>query len=204
MKKILLLIMLTTAYMATQAGNGKLGLGIKAGVNNTKLNGNGWVSKYNTSPYGGIFAYLNSYKFGVQAEFLYTTQTVVTASDFPSLYSQYLTQIDSFKKGSYTFNQIQVPLMVNYRINRKFWLQGGAIFTSNIKAIDNNSFFNTTNAIFKNNNIAFFGGIHIALGKKLSLDGRYVLGNANLNNLTSTSYNWTNNAIQAGLGYRLF
>jgi Outer membrane protein beta-barrel domain len=204
MKKIIIILGLITTYLSAMAGDAKFGVGIKAGLNNTKLNGKGWVSKYNTSPYGGVFAYINSYKFGVQAEFLYTTQTITTAANFPSLYSQYLTQIDSFKKGEYTFNQVQVPLMFNYRINRKFWLQGGGIFTANIKAIDKYSFFNTTNAIFKNNNIAFFGGVHIGLGRKLSIDARYILGNANLNNITTANYSWTNNAIQAGLGLRLF
>jgi Outer membrane protein beta-barrel domain len=204
MKKIILIISSIFICSTCFARDEKYALGVKASLNFNSLNAKGWGNNNSTSPAIGFYAFANAHKFGIQAEVLYTTQNFVVDSSFAGLYNQYLNgAINGLKNGSYKLNQLQIPILINYRINRKFWLQGGPMFTANISEIDKNNYITTSQKIFKTSNLSFVGGIWIKVSNRININGRYIMGISNMNAIKNSTYDWQNNAIQTGIGFRL-
>jgi hypothetical protein len=187
------------------AGNGeKFGLGPLVMVNFSKLNANGWISDYNTSLYGGGYVYLNSKHWGLQAECLYGNTNTITDNTFKGLYNQYLSNaVDSLKQGSFTLTQIVLPVLLNYKFNKRFWVQGGVVYTANSSIIDNNNVIGSGQKIFKAGAASAVGGLMIKLPMRLSLHGRYILGFSDISNIPNYAANWSTNSIQVGLGLRI-
>jgi hypothetical protein len=206
MKKILIsAVLVCICSFHVLAGNGKrYGLGLHGGLNFTKLNAQGWVDKYNTNPLGGIYAYYNGKnKFGIQAEILYSNSKVTTDSSFKGLYQQYLgTLVSSISNGNFMVSQIHVPLLVNYKFNSRFWLQGGVMYTANSNVVDKSNLFASAQNIIAANNISAVGGLWIRVPARTSIHARYTLGLKDLNQITNSPEQWYSNTIQLGIGYR--
>jgi hypothetical protein len=207
MKKLYFLIALVLLAMSKNAlagGGEKFGLGPLVIANFSKLNAAGWVSEYNSSLYGGAYTYINGKHWGLQAECLYGNTNVVTDNTFSGLYNQYLNNtIDSLKQGSFTFTQIVLPVMINYKFNKRFWVQGGVVYTANSNIIDNNNIIGSGAKIFNAGATSAVGGLMIKLPMRLSMHGRYILGFSDINKVPLSTTNWTTNSIQVGLGLRI-
>jgi hypothetical protein len=207
MKSFILIVTFVCSLVSTSvfAGGGeKFGLGPLVMVNFSKLNADGWISDYNTSLYGGGYVYLNSKHWGLQAECLYGNTSIVTDNTFKGLYNQYLSHaVDSLKLGSFTLTQIVLPVMINYKFNKRFWVQGGIVYTANSSIVDNNNVIGSGQQIFKAGATSAVGGLMIKLPLRLSLHGRYILGFSDINNIPNNAANWSTNSIQVGLGLRI-
>jgi hypothetical protein len=203
MKKLILIAASIFICTASFARDDKYALGVKASLNFNSLNAKGWISDYSTSPAVGFYAHANGHKFGIQAELLYTNQNLYVDSSFAALYNQSLNgAINVLKNGNYKLNQLQIPILVNYRVNRKFWLQGGPMFTANVNVVDKNNYITTSQNIFKASNLSFMGGIWIQASKRISINGRYIMSISNMNAIKNNTYDWQNNAFQTGIGFK--
>jgi hypothetical protein len=203
--RILIIVMLLVVSILTQshAGGTKFGLGLQGGLNFSKLNANGWVSNYTTNPQGGLFVYFNGKKFGLQIEALYGNNNLVTDTSFRGLYNQYLNNsIATIKKGTFTVTQIQVPVLINYKFNSRFWLQGGVMYSANSNVVDKSNLLGSSMQILKTGAVSALGGVWLRLPGRLTLHGRYTLGMSDISNLPSSPAQWYNNSIQVGLGFR--
>ncbi|MEY4505162.1 MAG: hypothetical protein RL154_1459, partial [Pseudomonadota bacterium] len=56
---------------------------------------------------------------------------------------------------------------------------------------------------FKTSNLSFVGGIWIKVSNRININGRYIMGISNMNAIKNSTYDWQNNAIQTGIGFRL-
>ncbi len=179
--------------------------GIRGGLNFQQMKALGWQDNYVTNPYGGVYANLGTQTFSLHVELNYTTNKFTTDSTFKGLYNQYYnTILDSVKTGNFILNQIQIPIMLTYKANNYFWLQGGVIYAAGANAIDENSFVKTKQNIIANDDLSVVGGLWIKLTKRFNLSGRYIQGVKDINVLPTNSNNWRNQSIQVGLGISLF
>jgi Outer membrane protein beta-barrel domain len=186
--------------------------GFRGGLHFNQLNALGWQPTYQTSPFGGVYVSLGKKRLALQLEGLYTTQSVTTDTSFKGLYNQYYANfLDSAKQGKFTFSKIQVPVLINFRFNKKFWVQFGATYSNSISIIDKNSFLKTANKIFKTDDISLSGGLWMGITKRISISGRYTQSIMDINNLDSYTVNppsvqinkWKNQQIQIGIGFKV-
>jgi hypothetical protein len=211
-QKIFLLLcmaMFTNIMSKAQVFHG----GLRTGLQFNQLNALGWQNNYQTSPFFGMYANVGNKRIALHVEANYTNQKSVTDTSFKGLYAQYMNNlIDSAKAGSFKFTKLQVPVMLNFKFNSKFWLQFGAVYTNAVSVVDVNNFVKTSNTIFKTNDIALSGGLWLNVTKKINVSARYSQSLSDINNLSSYSLTppsintnaWKNQYFQVGVGYRLF
>jgi Outer membrane protein beta-barrel domain len=190
--------------------------GFRGGLHFNQIDALGWQANYQTSPFGGVYASIGKRRLALQIEALYTTQAVTTDTSFKGLYKQYYTNfLDSATQGRFTFTKVQVPILLNFRFNRKFWVQFGATYSNSVNIIDKNNFVKTADKIFKSEDVSLSGGLWIGLTRRISVCGRYTQSLSDINKLESYNPNitgpapivnttkWKNQQIQVGIGFKL-
>jgi hypothetical protein len=178
-----------------------IGLGIKSGVNFNQISAKGFKNNFNTNLMLGLYSHVNSKKWGLQYEIILSSAKAVVDTTFKGLYSQYLqNSIDSIKKGSFGIPQLQIPILINYKLHNRFWLQGGLMYTSNISVIDKNDFVQSNINIFKGNDASLVIGAWVKLALRVNASARIIKGLSNWNELSAAN-NWKNNNIQLSIGY---
>lgn len=204
MKYILILCaLLCTINIQAQDDKVKLkpdfGLGLKAGLNFQQGANQGFVEELKTNPLAGVYAYVFLTKFGISVEGLWSTNTVTTDSNFNGLFSQYLNQgIDSTLARSFTFHNISIPVLLNYKLLDRLWLQAGPQFTSVASVVDKDNVIQSGQDIFYNGDISIVAGAQLRLLKNISVGGRYLFPISSTNNWTAASQ-WDNRQLQAYL-----
>ncbi len=166
----------------------KLTLGIKAGANMQQLTGGTWEQKLNTGFIGGAFVGVTKKKIGVQGEILVKSAKF----DFNS----------SIGSASVNAMYLDVPVLFEYKIVKRLWVQLGPQFSTMLSAkqssTDVKNAFNTTD---------FSGvlGLQVNLPLHFTVGARYILGVTDVNNetVTGTKEAWNNRSIQLYLGYRI-
>lgn len=208
MKKIILLLLLfslATGVSAKRKFGIDLGIGLKGGLNFNKIDGLGWKDTYHTDPHAGFFIYLNKRRLGFQLEALWSQHHMVTDSTFKGLYSQYLQNADdSISGGSFRFNNIAIPILLNIKLANFLWIQLGPQFNSTVNVIDKNNILQSGKTIINQQNYSAVGGIWVQIGGdnaavRVNLGARYVAGLNNINTLNNIQV-WKSQAIQLHLG----
>jgi hypothetical protein len=183
------------------AGVPDIGAGIKSGVNFNQVSASGFNNNFNTNLLIGLYSHVNTKKWGLQYEVLISSAKATTDSSFKGLYGQYINNaIDSLKQGSFGFPQIQVPLLVNYKLHKRLWLQGGVMYTSNFSVVDKNDFIQSNINLFKANDASLVIGAWLKLPVHINASVRILKGLGNWNQISNAN-NWKNNNIQLSLGY---
>ena len=128
MKSTLLLSAITAALLCSNYADAqvpivnkivpKVILGVKVGANFQQLTGNTWDNAYKAGIMGGAFIGVTKKKFGVQAEGLFRSASFDTKAT-PS------SQSISVK----TVN-LDVPVLFEYKLVNRLWLQAGPQFSS--------------------------------------------------------------------------
>ncbi len=208
MKKILFLTLFTAVSFAA-SGKQKfgidLGIGLKGGLNFNKVEGKGWKNIYNTDPHAGFFIHLNKRHVGVQLEAVWSQNHIITDSSFKGLYSQYIDKFDdSLSGGSFRFNTISLPFLLNLKLAQSLWIQLGPQFNANINVADENHIIKSGINIINQQSYSAVGGIWVQFGGnspllRINLGARYIAGLNNLNSLNHTQV-WKNQMIQVHLG----
>lgn len=165
-------------------------LGVKLGANMQQTTGKLMNNDFKTGIFGGIFVGVHKNKVGVQMEALLKQVTYkldATAAQGNEVKALYL----------------DVPVLFEYRIVKRVWLQVGPQFSVALSAKDNNS--KDVKNYFKSSDIAAVGGIDVRLPFKLSAGARYVLGLTDVNNNTIPGFTdaWKNRSIQLYICYRI-
>ncbi len=161
----------------------KVTIGVKLGMNMQKLDGDLPDSKYKSGIVGGAFVSVDRKKVGIRVEGLLKTAKL----------SIYNTNV----KVNAVF--VDVPLLLEYKIVPRLWIQAGPQFSSMLSAkstdgVDAKSVFNTSD-------VSAVIGIEAALPLKLTVGARYIYG---FNNLNGATYGGElkSRSLQFSIGYR--
>ena len=163
----------------------KVTVGLKAGANFQTLSGTGWASSYKPGIVGGAFVGLSKGKWGVQVEALIKSARFDTKAS-SSVYVKTLS--------------LDIPVLLEYKIVKRLWIQAGPQFTSLMSAKDQAS--NDVKKSFKSSDISGVVGVEVKLPLHLIAGARYVLGFTDINNTTGATDAWKNRYAQLYVGFR--
>jgi len=197
MKRTLLFTVLSAALLfstVTKAQPGistvtkalpKVDVGVKVGANFQQITGAGWENTYKPGIVGGAFVGVHKNSCGVQLEALvksvtYTVDVANVKSDIKTVY-------------------LDVPVLLEYRIIPRLWIQAGPQFSTLFSAKDPNS--NDVKKNFKTSDFSGLLGLELKLPMKFTAGARYVMGFADINN-TGVGDAWKNRFIQLYVGFR--
>ena len=165
----------------------KVTLGLKAGANFQTLSGSAWASSYKPGIVGGAFVGVYKGKWGVQAEALIKSARF----DFKGSSTWYVKTVS-----------LDVPILLEYKIINRLWVQAGPQFTSVLSENDNNTGGFTK--IIKSSDISGVVGLEVKLPLHLTVGARYILGFSDMNNkaFATATDAWKNRYIQLYIGFR--
>lgn len=205
----LLCALLLPAFLYAQDGSGgavpiKLNGGFKLGANMARLDGKTWESGYKTNLLGGVFLGVHGNRFGIQVEGLFSQSEYRTGKDFNSLYRDYLSDAkDSLKQGAFRVNYLNIPVLLQYRLLNRVWLQAGPQFSGVVSTKDRNQLVRDAGELFKKEgygNVSGVVGLWINLPFSLNIGGRYVMSFADENS-TNVADSWKQRNVQLHIGY---
>jgi len=169
-------------------------LGIKAGANLGKIEGQTFKDEFALGYHAGAYATIpTSKKFAIQPEVLFNQINNDTTTSFS----------DVFKvknASSIQLKYLSIPLLLNYNVNKIITIQAGPQF--GVLMNENDNLLQNGQNAFKTGDFSLVGGLQLKL-LKFRIYGRYVGGMTDINHLMSSA-TWKASAIQLGVGLSLF
>lgn len=170
-------------------------LGVKAGANLYKVDGQSMSSEYNFGYNVGAFAELNfTQHIGIQPEVTWNQTNYRTGHQFSDIYPGGVDDV----KGK--LNYLTIPVLLNIRPVKILSILVGPQFGILMNQ-DKNLVQNGKDA-FKKGDFAMVGGAQLNLAG-FKLGARYVIGLNDINDL-GTEEKWKNQGWQVYAGFRIF
>jgi hypothetical protein len=181
----------------TQAAMAQFHLGIKGGVNITKVDGKSFRDEFRYGYHVGGFAEIGlGGKLGIQPEVLFNQFQTRADSSFKNVY-QNSVNISNYQDVK--LNYLSIPLLLNYKLGSLLSLQAGPQFSVLIDQSKN--LLQNGKEAFKSGDFSMVGGAQIHISK-LRLSGRYFVGLANISDIDNQN-KWKNQGFQLSLGLAL-
>ena len=200
-KYLMLLIVFGCSFLNTKAQDYHIGL--KAGADIYKNQGNTIMEAYKTYPYGGAYLGISGPRLGLYFEGIFSQTTMVAGDNFNQIYKGYIASgKQSIKNPKFSFAEISVPILISYKLFNPVWAEGGLQFTKIVNMNDKNDVLKEIQNIYKDSYISGVLGLRIFITRKIQLHGRYIYGFSDRNN-SSINEKWTTQHFQAGLSYGL-
>jgi len=186
----------------------KIGLGIKAGANFQRLQGETWGDATRAGYFGGLFLNATFKKYGVSGEVLFSQTSFNTTG--AKLYvaqkaggtTNYTVVDTTGKEGSFAVTTVSVPILFNLKVVNNLWLQVGPQYSMVVGVKDKDGLVKDANDLFKSGDISGVLGAHLNLPLNLSVGARYIMGFSDVNGgNTSASEAWRNRSAQIYVGY---
>lgn len=194
--KTKLSVLLALVFL-TQAATAQLHLGIKGGVNITKVDGKAFRDEFRYGYTLGGFAELGlGGKLGLQPEVLWNQYQTRVDSSFKDVYNV-STNFSNYKDVK--LNYLTIPLLLNYKLGSLLSLQAGPQF--GILIDQSKGWISSGKEAFKKGDFSMVGGAQIHISK-LRLQGRYVVGLNDVGDISNQS-KWKNQGFQLALGIAL-
>ena len=190
------LLFLILPFMASTALNAQIDLGVKAGVNITKIDGRSFQDEFKYGYHLGGFAAIGlGKKFGIQPEVLYNQNSMRVDSSFTNTISIFQNGLTNIK-----LNYISIPILLNYKLVGKFiTLQVGPQF--GILVDQSRSLLQNGGDAFRKGDFSMLGGVQVKLGP-LRVNGRYVVGLNNISDISDDN-KWKSQGFQVSAGLAL-
>ena len=186
------LLLLLGLVIFSQAAMAQFRLGIKGGVNMTKIDGKSFSEEFETGYHLGGFAEIGlGKKFSIQPEVLFNQYNTRTDSSFKDIYQ---VGPESFKDVQ--LNYLTIPIMLNYKLGSALSLQAGPQFGI-LMSEDNNLLENGQDA-FSKGEFSMAGGVQLNLSN-FRISGRYFVGLNNISDI-SDQEKWKNQGLQLSVG----
>ncbi|HVW61673.1 MAG TPA: porin family protein [Puia sp.] len=190
---VLSLLLVSFAVIHSQAQG--VHVGIKAGANIFKVDGQGYSEGFHFGYNAGAFAELNwSDHWGVQPEVLFNQTNYRTGTQFHDIYPGGLDDV----KGK--LNYLSIPLLLSYRPVKLLSIQAGPQF--GILLNQDKHLVESGKDAFKKGDFSLVGGVQLNL-VNFVVGGRYVIGLTDINDVTSDQ-KWKNQGFQVYAGFRFF
>jgi hypothetical protein len=192
------LFLLLALVLIGNASMAQFHLGVKGGVNITKIDGKAFGDEFRYGYHLGGFAEIGlGKKFSVQPEVLFNQFNNRTDSTFRNVY-QNSTSLSNYQDVK--LNYLTIPIMLNYKLGSLLSLQAGPQFGILISQ-DQDLIQNGRDA-FSKGEFSLAGGAQFNLSK-LRLTGRYFVGLNNVSDISSQE-KWKNQGFQVSLGLAIF
>lgn len=171
-------------------------LGVKAGANLFKVDGQSMSSEYNFAYNVGAFAEINfTDKIGIQPEVLFNQTNYRTGHQFSDTYSGI--GVDDVKGK---LNYLSIPLLFSFRPVKILSLQVGPQY--GILLNQDHHLVTDAKDAFKKGDFSMVGGAQLNLAG-FKLGARYVIGLTDINDLGNDE-KWKNQGWQLYAGFRIF
>ena len=191
------LVNLSVALLISQLMMAQFHIGVKAGANITKVDGQSFKQQFEYGYNLGGFAEIKlSDKFSFQPEVLFNQYTSTLDSSYKSIYENVITSDQSKVK----LNYLTIPLLLTYRPAKILSLEAGPQF--GILLDHSKNLLENGQEAFKKGDLAMLAGAQLNLGG-VKIGGRYQIGLANINDIDNRD-KWTNQGWQIYAGFRLF
>jgi Outer membrane protein beta-barrel domain len=183
--------------MVSQVLKAQFHIGIKAGTNISKVDGQSFSDQFRYGYHVGGFAEIGlGNKFGIQPEVLFNQVSSTLDSNYKSIYQDYFNSSQSRVRLGY----LSIPILLNYKLIGNFLTlqagpQVGILIDKNKELVQNG-----VNA-FKNGDFSMVGGVQIKLSA-IRLSGRYVIGLRDISDIDNRD-RWRNQGLQLSLGLAL-
>jgi hypothetical protein len=186
-------VALVLAMLHTQAQG--FHLGIKAGANLFKVDGESFSQEFKFGYNVGAFAELNfTPTLGIQPELLFNQTNYRTATQFSSIYPDGVNGVQG------KLNYLSIPILLSFRPIPLLSLQAGPQF--GILLNQDEHLVDNGKDAFKKGDFSVVAGAQLNLAS-VKLGARYVIGLNNINDLENTD-SWKNQGWQLYAGFRLF
>lgn len=170
---------------------GAFRLGVKAGANLNKIDGQTFNQAFDYAYHAGAFAELDFTKtFGLQPEVLLSQTSVTRATNVTSLYATLPTDIK--------LNYLEIPVLLRLNMSRFLTFNAGpqfGILMSGNKSLTQNG----VNA-FKNGALSAVAGVQLNI-LSFRVYGRYNIGLQEINDVSNPE-KWKSQQIQLGLAMK--
>jgi len=189
---VLSLLLVGLAVMHSQAQG--IHLGVKAGANIFKVDGQGYDQGFHFGYNVGAFANLNfTSSWGIQPELLWNQTNYRTGTQFNSIYPDGVNDV----KGK--LNYLSIPILLSFKPVPLLSLQAGPQFGILLNQ-DKNLVDNGKDA-FKKGDFSLVGGAQLNIAN-IVVGGRYVIGLTDINDV-SNDQKWKNQGFQVYIGTRI-
>lgn len=191
------LLFLVAFILAAQIVSAQFTLGIKGGVNLTKIEGRSFSDEFRYGYHlGGFLELPLGGKIGIQPEVLFNQSQTRVDSSFKNVY-QNAANFSNYQDVK--LNYLSIPVMLNYKLGNILSLQAGPQFGI-LLSQDKNLMQNGEEA-FKNGDFSMAGGAQVKISK-LRFSGRYVVGINNISEVSDQN-KWKNQGWQLSVGLGL-
>lgn len=190
MRKILFVALLVFAGTLANAQKG-FRLGVKAGANLNKIDGQSFDQGFNFSYHAGAFAEIDFAKrWGIQPEVIWSQTATKPATNLDAIYTTLPTNVK--------LDYLMVPILLRYSpIGLLSFVAGpqfGVLINKNENLLSNGQ------QAFKSGDFSMVLGAQVNL-KVLRIYGRYNIGLQNINDFTDQQ-KWNTQQVQLGLGLK--
>lgn len=190
MRKILFVALLVFAGTHANAQKG-FRLGVKAGANLNKIDGQSFDQGFNFSYHAGAFAEIDFAKrWGIQPEVIWSQTATKPATNLDAIYTTLPTNVK--------LDYLMVPILLRYSpIGLLSFVAGpqfGVLINKNENLLSNGQ------QAFKSGDFSIVLGAQVNL-KVLRIYGRYNIGLQNINDFTDQQ-KWNTQQVQLGLGLK--
>ena len=195
MKRNALVLSVALAFVALHTQAQGFHLGIKAGANLFKVDGESFDQQFNFGYNVGAFSELNfTSTWGIQPELLFNQTNYRTGSEFSDVYSGGVSNY----KGK--LNYLSIPVLLSFRPIPLLSILVGPQFGILLNK-DEHLTYNAEQA-FKGGDLSLVGGAQLNLAA-IKVGARYVVGLNNINDLPNQN-SWKNEGWQLYAGFRIF
>jgi len=170
-------------------------LGIKAGANLFKVDGESFSQEFQFGYMAGAFTQLYfTKKWGIQPELNFNQTNYRTGNSFSAVVPDGVNDV----KGK--LNWLTIPVLVSYRPIPILSLLAGPQY--GILLNQDEHLINNAGDAFKKGDFALVGGAQLNLGPVMA-GARYVVGLTNINDVTNQA-TWRNEGWQLYTGFRIY
>jgi len=190
---VVLSVLLVLASLGSQAQG--VHLGIKAGANLFKVDGQSFSDEYKFGYNVGAFSQINfTPNWGIQPEVMFNQTNYRTGTEFSSIYPGGVNDV----KGK--LNYLTIPLLLNFRPIPLLSILAGPQF--GILLNQDRHLIDQGKDAFKKGDFSLVGGAQLNLAS-IMVGARYVIGLNDINDV-SDNQKWKNQGWQLYAGFRIF
>ena len=190
------LVNLSVALLVSQLMMAQFHIGVKAGANITKVDGQSFKQQFEYGYHVGGFAEIKlSDKFSFNPEVLFSQNSSTLDSNYKSIYENVIASDQSKVK----LNYLTIPLLLDYKFLGPVHLQAGPQF--GILMSQDKNFLQNGEDAFKGGDFSMAFGAQVKVAQ-FRFTGRYLIGLNNINDIDNQD-KWRNQVIQLSVGIAL-
>jgi hypothetical protein len=190
------LVNLSVALLISQLMMAQFHIGVKAGANITKVDGQSFKQQFEYGYHVGGFAEIKlSDKFSFNPEVLFSQNSSTLDSNYKSIYENVIASDQSKVK----LNYLTIPLLLDYKFLGPVHLQAGPQF--GILMSQDKNFLQNGEDAFKGGDFSMAFGAQVKVAQ-FRFTGRYLIGLNNINDIDNQD-KWRNQVIQLSVGIAL-